>query len=238
MDKHALRKIPRPEPLPSDGASYQSWYRFITTDWQDDMLIVNFFGQDSEKGDLLPKYRFFLKQDDYITQDLRTEKTRWLNGAFHTSGYDIASSWNLHKEFRTPDDYKRLCDFLKDYEPLPILPIVAFSGKADIKVKVEEACVVYWSQIRKVINQFEEKRLTWAQVNEICDAVQAAQLDPGKEADKQHLKDIRSAKEQKYDAIASGRCPRCSGTLVLRSGKYGQFYGCSNYPNCKYTHPA
>ena len=77
----------------------------------------HFFGQDSEKGDLLPKYRFFLKQDDYITQDLRTEKTRWLNGAFHMSDYDIASSWNLHKEFRAPDDYKRLCNFLKDYEP-------------------------------------------------------------------------------------------------------------------------
>lgn len=133
---------------------------------------------------------------------------------------------------------RALRSVLKDYEPLPILPIVAFSGKADIKVKVEEACVVYWSQIRRVINQFEEKRLTWFQVNEICDAVQSAQIEPGKEADKQHLKDIRNAREQKYDAIASGRCPRCGGTLVLRSGKYGQFYGCSNYPQCKYTHPA
>ena len=123
---------------------------------------------------------------------------------------------------------------LKDYEPLPILPIVVFSGKADIKVKVEEACVVYWSQIRKVINQFEEKRLTWSQVNEICDAVQSVRLEPGKEADKQHLKDIRSAREQKYDAIESGRCPYCGGNLVLRSGKYGPFYGCSNYPKCRY----
>ncbi len=127
---------------------------------------------------------------------------------------------------------------LKDYEPLPILPIVAFSGGADLKVKVEEACVIYWSQIRKVINQFEERRLTWEQVNIICDAILAAQLEPGKIADKQHLNDIRSAKKHKFDTIASGRCPRCGSTLVLRSGKYGQFYGCSNYPECKYTHPA
>ena len=127
---------------------------------------------------------------------------------------------------------------LKDYEPLPIMPIVAFSGKADIKVKVEDACVVYWSQIRKVINQFEEKRLTWSQVNAICDAIQAAQIEPGRETDKQHVKDIRNAREQKYDAVASGRCPRCGGTLMLRSGKFGKFYGCSNYPKCKYTHPA
>ena len=127
---------------------------------------------------------------------------------------------------------------LKDFEPLPILPIVAFSGKADIKVKIEEACVVYWSQIRKVINQFEEKRLTWSQVNAICDAIQAAQIEPSRETDMQHLMDISSARDRKYDAIASGRCPRCGGTLVLRQGKYGQFYGCSNYPQCKYTHPA
>ncbi|WP_300370476.1 topoisomerase DNA-binding C4 zinc finger domain-containing protein [Brachyspira sp.] len=29
-------------------------------------------------------------------------------------------------------------------------------------------------------------------------------------------------------------CPRCKGQLVLRKGKYGEFYGCSNYPNCKF----
>jgi hypothetical protein len=35
------------------------------------------------------------------------------------------------------------------------------------------------------------------------------------------------------------RCPRCNGVLVLRTAKKGsytgnQFYGCSNYPQCKY----
>lgn len=32
---------------------------------------------------------------------------------------------------------------------------------------------------------------------------------------------------QKY-----GKCPRCGGSLILRSGTYGRFYGCSNYPRC------
>lgn len=40
---------------------------------------------------------------------------------------------------------------------------------------------------------------------------------------------------KKQAAIASGICPRCGGNLVLRKGKYGQFYGCSNYPKCKFT---
>ena len=35
-------------------------------------------------------------------------------------------------------------------------------------------------------------------------------------------------------------CPKCGGELVLRTARRGenagsQFYGCSNYPNCKYT---
>lgn len=32
-------------------------------------------------------------------------------------------------------------------------------------------------------------------------------------------------------------CPRCGKELVLRSGKFSKFYGCSNYPNCKFTKP-
>lgn len=30
-------------------------------------------------------------------------------------------------------------------------------------------------------------------------------------------------------------CPKCGGEMKSRSGKYGQFYGCSNYPACKFT---
>ncbi len=31
------------------------------------------------------------------------------------------------------------------------------------------------------------------------------------------------------------KCPKCGGRLVQRSGQYGKFMGCSNYPDCKYT---
>jgi len=36
--------------------------------------------------------------------------------------------------------------------------------------------------------------------------------------------------------IKNGRiCPVCGKKLVLRKGKYGNFYGCSGYPKCKYV---
>lgn len=30
-------------------------------------------------------------------------------------------------------------------------------------------------------------------------------------------------------------CPRCKGILQKRNGRYGAFYGCSNFPSCRYT---
>ena len=45
-----------------------------------------------------------------------------------------------------------------------------------------------------------------------------------------------------YDAAAPliekesiDKCPRCGNKLIVRNGKYGDFLGCSNYPDCKYT---
>lgn len=41
---------------------------------------------------------------------------------------------------------------------------------------------------------------------------------------------------EELDALES--CPQCgSGKLMLRKGKFGQFYGCSNYPKCRHTKP-
>lgn len=30
-------------------------------------------------------------------------------------------------------------------------------------------------------------------------------------------------------------CPKCGKEMILKKGKYGNFYGCSNYPKCKFT---
>ena len=32
-------------------------------------------------------------------------------------------------------------------------------------------------------------------------------------------------------------CPKCGRKLVKRNGRYGEFYGCSGYPMCKFTKP-
>ena len=31
------------------------------------------------------------------------------------------------------------------------------------------------------------------------------------------------------------KCPQCGGNLIEKEGKFGKFYGCSNYPKCRFT---
>ena len=38
-----------------------------------------------------------------------------------------------------------------------------------------------------------------------------------------------------YSDEINDTCPECGGHLVQRNGRYGSFYGCSNYPKCRYT---
>ncbi|MBR4999233.1 MAG: NERD domain-containing protein [Clostridia bacterium] len=49
-------------------------------------------------------------------------------------------------------------------------------------------------------------------------------------SNKEHVKSIITMKEH----IDNNICPRCGGNLILRNGKYGEFYGCDEYPKCKF----
>ncbi|NLK40064.1 MAG: DNA topoisomerase I, partial [Clostridiales bacterium] len=35
--------------------------------------------------------------------------------------------------------------------------------------------------------------------------------------------------------VADFKCELCGGDMVVRTGRYGSFYACSNYPQCKFT---
>ena len=62
------------------------------------------------------------------------------------------------------------------------------------------------------------------EVHQIADKLVKPSIASSEEK-KQHIEDIQT------------KCPFCGGNLVERSGKWGKFYGCSNYPKCKFTKP-
>lgn len=42
-------------------------------------------------------------------------------------------------------------------------------------------------------------------------------------------------KERKNSTTIEKICPRCGETMQRRNGRYGEFWGCSGYPGCRYT---
>lgn len=39
------------------------------------------------------------------------------------------------------------------------------------------------------------------------------------------------------DEATDEKCPTCSSPLVIKHGRFGKFYACSKFPDCKYTRP-
>ena len=53
----------------------------------------------------------------------------------------------------------------------------------------------------------------------------------------QPLTNKDDAEKQQHIINIQNKCPFCGGELTVRNGKYGRFWGCSNYPKCKFTRP-
>ena len=112
---------------------------------------------------------------------------------------------------------------------------MAFSRQASHGIDAHSP-VIYWVQIPRIINLFETRVLSESQTQSIYNLLLANNVED-KTAKKQHISNVRHNEIKRDIAVANGYCPQCGGTLTLRQGKYGKFYGYSNYPRCKYTTP-
>lgn len=113
------------------------------------------------------------------------------------------------------------------------IPIVVFTPEAELKVKTK-ALLVYTNRLRRTITSFQIKKMSAEQMKEHHDAILRLNID-SKEVRKEHVQSIRSHVATEKKKIKQGICPKCGGVLVEKSGKYGAFMGCSNYPTCRYT---
>ena len=127
---------------------------------------------------------------------------------------------------------KTIARLIGDSGNVPIYNIVAFSRQATIKVD-RSLPVMYWWNVVPYIKRHKEAHLSEVQVDEIYNILLSANVTD-KATRKQHVTSVKHNQARRNTAVANGKCPRCGGNLVLRNGRYGRFYGCSNYPNCKY----
>ncbi len=56
----------------------------------------------------------------------------------------------------------------------------------------------------------------------------------GKEIRYDHKQNVKEYKKNLDEYKDQKICLYCKTPLILRKGKYGEFYGCSNYPKCRY----
>lgn len=88
MDKRALSRIPRPQ-ISKKHIEFSKLVPkmeyLATVDLEnvngEDTLILNFFKKEKKGGNLKAAFRLFCQKDDYISQDLTQEKTKWKTGA-------------------------------------------------------------------------------------------------------------------------------------------------------------
>ena len=52
---------------------------------------------------------------------------------------------------------------------------------------------------------------------------------------KEHIRRIKEKESESKIKIKNNICPKCGALLVIRNGRYGEFKGCRNYPDCRFT---
>lgn len=125
-------------------------------------------------------------------------------------------------------------NMMANYPHVPITPVVVFTGSAILKGVDSRYAVIYDYELLNFIEQMRNIYLSDCDVSEVLQLFQRRNMRTLVD-DKTHVKNLKQAARQTQATISAGICPKCGGQLIKRNGKYGSFYGCSNYPNCKFT---
>lgn len=118
---------------------------------------------------------------------------------------------------------------------IPFISIIVFNNSAELKVHINNHIVVNRHNLNRAISQYHNTVLNTAQVDWIVNTIQQHQSIADKTKIQQHKRSVQYRQYRAQSLIQQGVCPKCGGQLILRHGRYGSFYGCSNYPKCKFT---
>ena len=132
-------------------------------------------------------------------------------------------------------------------DSIPMHSIVVFSQKSilkDVQINSTDTTLInghylLGAAIANIYSLHYNVNLSQLQIEEIYNTLYPY-TQIGADVKAQHCENIKNAaKSTPTYHTPDYRCPWCNGSLVLRTSKNGnyagnQFYGCSNYPKCKY----
>jgi hypothetical protein len=160
-------------------------------------------------------------------------------------GNENAEFWtqvifNSKTKFRNPVKQNwahiyALKSILNDFPSINYIPIVAFAGSAELKDIKSSVPVIYKEQLTNLIYaKSTSQNLSLDTIDEIKSKI----LDSSyieKKSRKHHIQQTIINVADRKRKVENNICPRCGGELKIRNGKHGQFYGCSNFPRCRFT---
>lgn len=122
---------------------------------------------------------------------------------------------------------------LSAYLNMPVsafLSCIVFSERCSLKLVPEDTdrvIIVRRPDMLKKLRAYLRAATVLYSADEVEQLAQKLRMltNKSEEEKQQHIDDIQE------------KCPFCGSKLVLRSGKYGQFQGCSAYPKCRFTRP-
>lgn len=139
------------------------------------------------------------------------------------------------------------------------ISLIVFSNSCELKsisIESEYTEVGYRDELSAMVRKYWKElpdSISEEEIETIYSSLQPLTVID-EETKQRHINHVRNVKTTYYkkshekpvedsdteNKTADIKCPWCGGDLVLRTAKHGptagsQFYGCSNYPECRYT---
>lgn len=160
-------------------------------------------------------------------------------------GRENAEFWKqiiYKKQYRFKNPVKQnfshiytLKEILFAFKNIKYFPIIVFLREAELRAIDSSVPVVYCNQLNTVIKRLSNTQcLSKEDVHTIINIIKNKNLK-AKENKIRHITEIKNTVLENQLKKENLICPKCNSELKLRKGKYGQFYGCSNYPKCRFT---
>ena len=147
----------------------------------------------------------------------------------------------LVKHFKKIIDYKFTADMEDDFDKIA-------DGKKEWKKVIADFYAHFKKNLDKKYEEVDKKKLTEEKTDEKCEKCSSDMLIKmgrfGKFLACSNYPDCKNTKNiiqddagnvvvEKEETIDE-KCEKCGSDLVKKHGRFGAFFGCSNYPDCKY----
>ena len=194
-------------------------------------------------NDIMVNGRYGLTQIDHIVVSkygVFVIETKNMKGKIY--GGERSGEWTKFSKgrkmtFKNPTHqnygHVKALEQITDLSPDLFHGIVVFVGSARLQFDAGRG-VVYKRDLQNLICSYQTEVLSISQMDRITEMIRSANNNTS-ETRKEHLTQIRRKAADNEAKIKNMICPKCGGELKIRKGHYGKFYGCSNYPKCRFT---